>query len=83
MTNVGYHLPPDDYEAPTAACCERVVIFVPVIGGHKWVHLNFGDDHPVMLAARWFDTATGDWHEPGDVFVQRPSPGDVEHGGHE
>lgn len=73
-TRSAYHLPPDDYPAPVAACCERIPIFVPVVGGHKWVHLtaNPNPEHGVVLSARWFDTFTGEWHEPDDVFVESP-----------
>lgn len=71
-----YHLPPDDYQSPSidpgCLTCGLPIIFAPVIGGLKWVHLtrfpNSDEPHDVAMG-RWFDTTTGQWREGNDLVT--------------
>lgn len=66
-----YHPPPDDYESPSMqGCayegitdlCGTPIVYVPVVGGHKWVHLTEVDPpHDVVMPCRWWDVLTGEW----------------------
>lgn len=55
-----YHRPPDEYRPPTnCEGCGKVIMYGPVIGGRKWMHVAGSDHDVVMRPEGWWDTATG------------------------
>lgn len=74
MAKVVYHRPPDGYVSPSVsgcATCGAMIVFGPVIGGHKWSHLSRYVEHEVVMPHPWWDTSTGTfktgpWGEPWD-----------------
>lgn len=73
-----YHLPPEGYEPPTKCdkCGERI-IYAPVIGGTKWVHLVSPYWHDAEVG-RWFDIASGVWREGNQLVPSRDAMPDGE-----
>lgn len=55
-----YHRPPDDYRPPThCGQCRQVIIYGPVIGGAKWMHIGRAEHEVAMRPEGWWDTSDG------------------------
>lgn len=74
-----YHRPPDGYRPPEhCRICGIRIIFVPVIGGHKWSHLTAPppmDTHNAKPdVSPWWDVSTGEWVDDNPIRRSGPLP---------